>query len=137
MFESLSPVVQSGMIYTGANVNLVYGSDHEFIVFRAPKTCKIVGLRTWSNAAVSAGTLQVSFINKGTALAGSTTISTHGTAVAYAADTPAEETVSAGALTEGEYVSLVLSNRSSGTTVALNGFGWQFDIVYGKPAGLG
>lgn len=134
----MNPQSVTGMIYTGANVDLVAGTDHEFIIFRADRACEIVGTTLWSNAAISAGAVQISLLNKGTSgTATGTTIATHTTAVAFAADTPARETIIKGTLDEGDYVSIKLSNQASNTTVTLNGIGWQIDYVYGRPASRG
>jgi len=121
-----------------SDLALVNGSDQEFIIWRAPKACEITEVWTVVNAVIGAGTLELTLLDKGTAgTATGTTIAQHGTATAYAADTPKDETISEGTLDAGDYVSVKLSNKSSGTTVTVNSLVIGLEWVAGSPAAEG
>lgn len=119
-----------------SDLKVVEGTDQEFIIWRAPKACEIVEVWTVVNAAIGAGTLEMTLLDKGTAgTATGTTVAQHGTATAFSADTPVEETITEGTLDEDDYVSVKLSNKASGTTVTVNSLLIGLEYVCGYPAG--
>jgi len=135
-FPEMSPI--SVVIGPFPTANLVEGTDQEWVVWRAPAACEITEVWTVLNAAIGAGTLQVTLLDKGqVGTATGSAIAQHGTATAYAADTPADETISEGTIDEGDYVSVKWENEATGTTISVNGLVVGLEYVCGYPAAEG
>jgi len=133
-FPDMNPQTVVANLYSDA-VNLIEATDQQYIIWKAPKACEITGIWSCLDAAVGAGTLQLTILDRGTSgTATASTMATHGTATAYAAQTPATETISEGTLDDGDYVSVQLENEASGTTVSIQGLTVGLEYVLGIPA---